>query len=89
MQSYGIAGHAFDAVAPARLAEHATELRGSDGPPAVVSDDFDASAWPSRAISQVRFFQGNVSDYEAFRHKELGRSADQPHRIRYKRLAAA
>ena len=38
--------------------------------------------------SQVRFFQGNVSDYEAFRHKELGTSADQPHRIRYKRLVA-
>ena len=38
--------------------------------------------------SQVRFFEGNVSDYEAFRHKELGTSADQPHRIRYKRLVA-
>ncbi len=38
--------------------------------------------------SQVRFFQGNVSDYEAFRHKELGAAADQPHRIRYKRLTA-
>jgi len=37
--------------------------------------------------SQVRFFEGNVSDYEAFRHKELGSAADQPHRIRYKRLA--
>ena len=36
--------------------------------------------------SQVRFFEGNVSDYEAFRHKELGSAADQPHRIRYKRL---
>jgi len=34
--------------------------------------------------SQVRFFQGNVSDYEAFRHKELGSAADQPHRIKYK-----
>ena len=39
--------------------------------------------------SQVRLFQGNVSDYEAFRHKELGTAADQPHRIRYKKLAAA
>jgi hypothetical protein len=29
-----------------------------------------------------------VSDYEAFRRKELGSAADQPHRIRYKRLAA-
>ena len=36
--------------------------------------------------SQVRFFEGNVSDYEAFRHKELGTTADQPRRIRYKRL---
>src|SRR5688500_15682702 len=39
--------------------------------------------------SQVRFFQGNVTDYEEFRRKELGTAADQPHRIRYKRLAAA
>jgi sulfate-transporting ATPase len=37
--------------------------------------------------SQVRFFAGNVSDYEAFRHKELGTAADQPHRIKYKPLA--
>jgi sulfate-transporting ATPase len=38
--------------------------------------------------SQVRWFEGNVSDYEALRHKELGTAADQPHRIRYKRLAS-
>ena len=38
--------------------------------------------------SQVRFFEGNVSDYEAFRRKELGTAADQPHRIKYKRLVA-
>jgi ATPase subunit of ABC transporter with duplicated ATPase domains len=38
--------------------------------------------------SQVRFFVGNVSDYEAFRRKELGSAADQPHRIKYKRLVA-
>jgi ATPase subunit of ABC transporter with duplicated ATPase domains len=38
--------------------------------------------------SQVRFFEGNVSDYEAFRHRELGIAADQPRRIRYKRLVA-
>jgi sulfate-transporting ATPase len=38
--------------------------------------------------SQVRWFEGNVSDYEAFRHKELGTAADQPHRIKYKRLVA-
>ncbi len=34
------------------------------------------------------FFEGNVSDYEAFRRKELGTAADQPHRIRYTRLVA-
>jgi energy-dependent translational throttle protein EttA len=39
--------------------------------------------------SQVRWFQGNVSDYEAFRRKELGAAADQPHRIRFKRLTRA
>jgi energy-dependent translational throttle protein EttA len=39
--------------------------------------------------SQVRWFAGNVTDYEAFRHKELGTAADQPHRIRYKKLASA
>ncbi len=38
--------------------------------------------------SQVRFFEGNVSDYEGFRRRELGAAAEQPHRIRYKRLAA-
>ncbi|HEU4573302.1 MAG TPA: energy-dependent translational throttle protein EttA [Candidatus Limnocylindrales bacterium] len=38
--------------------------------------------------SQVRFFQGNVTDYEAFRRQELGTAAEQPHRIRYKRLVA-
>ena len=37
--------------------------------------------------SRVRLFEGNVSDYEAFRHRELGTAADQPHRIRFKRLA--
>jgi ATP-binding cassette ChvD family protein len=36
--------------------------------------------------SQVRWFEGNVSDYEAYRRRELGPAADQPHRIRYKRL---
>src|SRR4051812_42123658 len=39
--------------------------------------------------SQERFFQGNVSDYEEFRRKELGVAAEQPHRIHYKRFAAA
>ena len=37
--------------------------------------------------SQVRWFEGNFSEYETWRHKELGSSADQPHRIKYKPLA--
>ncbi len=37
--------------------------------------------------SQVRWFEGNFTEYEAWRHKELGSSADQPHRIKYKPLA--
>jgi len=36
--------------------------------------------------SQVRWFEGNFSDYEVFRHKELGAAADQPHRIKYRPL---
>ena len=36
--------------------------------------------------SQVRWFEGNFSDYEADRRKRLGADADQPHRIRYKPL---
>ena len=36
--------------------------------------------------SEVRWFEGNFSDYEADRHKRLGVEADQPHRIRYKPL---
>jgi ATP-binding cassette ChvD family protein len=37
--------------------------------------------------SQVRWFEGNFSDYEAMRHKELGADADTPHRLKYKPLA--
>ena len=36
--------------------------------------------------SQVRWFEGNFTEYEARRHKELGAEADQPHRVRYKPL---
>ena len=36
--------------------------------------------------SQVRWFEGNFSEYESWRRKELGADADQPHRIRYKPL---
>jgi ATPase subunit of ABC transporter with duplicated ATPase domains len=37
--------------------------------------------------SQVRWFEGNFTEYEAYRRKELGAEADQPHRIKYKPLA--
>ncbi len=37
--------------------------------------------------SQVRWFEGNFSEYEAKRKEELGAAADQPHRIKYKPLA--
>jgi len=36
--------------------------------------------------SQVVWFEGNFSDYEADRHRRLGHDADTPHRIRYKPL---
>jgi energy-dependent translational throttle protein EttA len=36
--------------------------------------------------SEVRWFEGNFSDYEAERKKRLGAEALEPHRIRYKPL---
>ncbi|KTD31109.1 energy-dependent translational throttle protein EttA [Legionella maceachernii] len=36
--------------------------------------------------SQVVFFEGNYSDYEADRKKRLGDEADRPSRIKYRRL---
>jgi len=36
--------------------------------------------------SQVVWFQGNYADYEADRKRRLGDEADQPRRIKYKRL---
>jgi sulfate-transporting ATPase len=38
--------------------------------------------------SNVEFFTGNYTDYEADRIKRLGEQAKQPHRIRYKKLEA-
>ncbi len=37
--------------------------------------------------SEVVWFEGNYEDYEVDRHKRLGTSADNPHRIKYKKLA--
>ncbi|MDQ6735338.1 MAG: ATP-binding cassette domain-containing protein, partial [Nitrospirota bacterium] len=36
--------------------------------------------------SRVAWFDGNYSEYEADRKKRLGRDADQPHRIRYRKM---
>jgi sulfate-transporting ATPase len=36
--------------------------------------------------SQTVWFEGNYQDYEADRHRRLGAAADQPHRIKYRRL---
>ncbi|MDL2313743.1 energy-dependent translational throttle protein EttA [Desulfovibrio sp. OttesenSCG-928-C14] len=36
--------------------------------------------------SKVNFFDGNYSEYEADRKKRLGKDADQPHRIKYRKL---
>ena len=36
--------------------------------------------------SRAFWFEGSYDDYEADRHRRLGAEADQPHRIRYKKL---
>jgi ATP-binding cassette ChvD family protein len=36
--------------------------------------------------SRVEWFEGNFEEYEADRKRRLGAEADQPHRIRYKKL---
>ena len=37
--------------------------------------------------SQVRWFEGNFTEYEDYKRKVLGEDVDQPHRIKYKKLA--
>ncbi len=37
--------------------------------------------------SKVVWFEGNYGDYEADKHRRLGTDADQPHRIKYRKLA--
>ncbi len=37
--------------------------------------------------SHVEWFEGNYADYEADRKRRFGENADQPHRIKYKRLS--
>jgi ATPase subunit of ABC transporter with duplicated ATPase domains len=36
--------------------------------------------------SQVVWFEGNYQDYEVDRKRRLGAEADQPHRIKYRKL---
>jgi ATP-binding cassette ChvD family protein len=36
--------------------------------------------------SEVVWWEGNYQDYEADRHRRLGTDADQPHRIKYRKL---
>ncbi len=36
----------------------------------------------------VKWFEGNYQDYEADRRRRVGQEADQPHRIRYKKIHA-
>src|SRR5207237_2425952 len=36
--------------------------------------------------SRVVWFEGNYADYEADRKRRLGADADQPHRIKYRKL---
>jgi ATPase subunit of ABC transporter with duplicated ATPase domains len=70
-----------------------TGLESSPGCAVVISHDrwfLDRIATHVLAFegdSQVRWFEGNFSDYESWRKKELGIAADQPHRIKYKPLA--
>jgi sulfate-transporting ATPase len=39
--------------------------------------------------SEARFFEGNYQEYEADRKRRLGAEADQPHRIKYRKLVRA
>ena len=36
--------------------------------------------------SKIVWFEGNYADYEAERHQRLGKNADNPHRIKYKKI---
>jgi ATPase subunit of ABC transporter with duplicated ATPase domains len=38
--------------------------------------------------SEVRWFEGNYQDYEHDRRQRLGEDANQPHRIKYKKMHA-
>ncbi|HEU5321400.1 MAG TPA: energy-dependent translational throttle protein EttA [Methylomirabilota bacterium] len=69
-------------------------LLGFAGCAAVISHDrwfLDRIATHMLAFEdegRVVWFEGNYADYEADRRRRLGAAADQPHRVRYKRLPA-
>ncbi len=69
-----------------------TALDGFPGCAVVISHDrwfLDRIATHVLAFegdSTVRWFEGNFTDYEAWRRKELGVAADQPTRIKYKKF---
>jgi len=37
--------------------------------------------------SVVRWFEGNFTEYEDYKRKVLGEDPEQPHRLKYKKLA--
>jgi ATPase subunit of ABC transporter with duplicated ATPase domains len=39
--------------------------------------------------SQIVFYDGNYTEYEADKKKRMGIAADQPHRIKYRKLTKA
>lgn len=41
---------------------------------------------PAEGDSEVRWFEGNWHEYEEDRKKRLGAEADQPHRVKYRKL---
>jgi ATPase subunit of ABC transporter with duplicated ATPase domains len=68
-------------------------LESFPGSAVVISDDrwfLDRIATHVLAFegdSVVRWFEGNFTECEEFRHRELGVAADQRYRIRYMRRA--
>ena len=75
-----------DTLALWRRRSWPSRLRGRDQPRPVVPGPGGDPCAGLRGDSQVQWWEGNFSDYEADRHKRLGVDADQPHRIRYKPL---
>jgi len=69
-------------------------LLGFSGCVAVISHDrwfLDRIATHILAFegdSHVEWFEGNYQEYEKDRHRRLGADADQPHRIKYRRIDA-